>query len=293
MAAELSLSVDLDGIHHHLQGYGIAAAPGRESPIYRLALPRFLELFARVGAPAVFFSIAEDAAAHAAALREAIARGHEVGSHSLTHALPFGTLPGAVLEREVRESRERLEQATGARVVGFRTPGWDVAPRVLSAVERAGYAYDSSVFPSPAQLAAQLSMAWRLGSSGGVRPLAALRFAAAPRLPHRRGGIWEVPVAVSRWLRVPYYQTLDFVLGERVFDRLGAALARESGPVHFALHGIDLLEPGEIDRRLHAHPGARLPLARKLERIAQTLSRWTRTHKPVRLADRYGAASAR
>jgi hypothetical protein len=293
MAAEFSLSVDLDGIHHHLQGYGVVAEPARVSPIYSLAVPRFLDLFARVGAPATFFSIVEDAAANAAVLRDAVARGHEVGSHSLTHTLPFGTLPDATLEREVRGSRELLEQATGSRVVGFRTPGWDVSPRVLAAIERAGYAYDSSVFPSPAQLAAQLSMWWRLGRSGGVRPLSALRFAIAPRLPHRRGGIWEVPVAVTRWLRMPYYQTLDFILGERVFDRLGAVLARGATPVQFALHGIDMLEPDEIDPRLHAHPGARIPLARKTERIVETLSRWLRTHKPVRLADRYGPESAR
>ncbi len=292
MAAELSLSVDLDGIHHHLQGYGVQAERAQVSPIYTLAVPRFLDLFARVGAPATFFSIVEDADANAPVLRDAVARGHEVGSHSLTHTLPFGTLPDAALEREVRGSRDALEQALGSRVVGFRTPGWDVSPRVLAAIERAGYAYDSSVFPSPAQLAAQLSMWWRLGRSGGVSP-SALRFAFSRRLPHRRGGLWEVPVAVTRWLRLPYYQTLDFILGERVFDRLGAVLARGGDPVQFALHGIDLLEPAEIDPRLHAHPGARLSLAHKTERIVRTLSRWIQTHKPVRLADRYGTGSAR
>jgi hypothetical protein len=292
VAAELSLSVDLDGIHHHLQGYGVVAEAARVSPIYSLAVPRFLELFARVGAPATFFSIVEDAAANAAVLRDAVARGHEVGSHSLTHTLPFGTLPDATLEREVRGSRELLEQATGSRVVGFRTPGWDVSPRVLAAIERAGYAYDSSVFPSPAQLAAQLSMWWRLGRSGGVSA-SALRFAYSRRLPHRRGAIWEVPVTVTRWLRLPYYQTLDFILGEGRFDRLGAWIARAAEPVQFVLHGIDLLDPSEIDPRLHAHPGARIPLARKTARIVETLSRWLSTHKPVRLADRYGPGSTR
>jgi hypothetical protein len=292
VSPELSVSVDLDGIHHHLRGYGIPAERSAPFPIWERAVPRFLELFARLGLRATFFVIAEDARDQAAALRGMARAGHEIGSHSLTHALPFAGLAPAALEREVRGSREALEAALGAPVRGFRAPGWSVSHAVIAAVEKAGYAYDSSIFPSPAYVAALLSMRRRLGGAVKVDLADSLRFAFSRRGPYRLGGLWEIPVTVTRWLRIPYYNTLDAVLGARVFDRLGASFARRGEPVHFALHGVDLLEHAEIDPRLHGHPGAARDAASKAARAEETLARLLRTHRPVVLGERYGAGAA-
>jgi len=292
LAPELSVSVDVDGIHHHLRGYGVAAERGGPSPIWERAVPRFVELFGRLGLRATFFVIAEDARDQAAALRALARDGHEIGSHSHTHALPFATLGAAALEREVRGSREALEAALGAPVRGFRAPGWSVSREVLAAVEKAGYAYDSSIFPSPAYVAALLSMRRRLGGAVKLDLADSLRFAFSRRGPYRLGGLWEIPVTVTRWLRIPYYNTLDAVLGPRVFDRLGASFARRGEPVHFALHGVDLLDAAEIDPRLREHPGAARDAASKAARVEQTLGRLLRSHRPVVLGERYGAGTA-
>ncbi|HKC50544.1 MAG TPA: polysaccharide deacetylase family protein [Myxococcota bacterium] len=72
-------------------------------------------------------------------LRALHAAGHEIGSHSHSHPL----LPDCndqELERELAQSKLEIERAIGAPVSSFCYPNGDSNPRVLAAVEKAGYA---------------------------------------------------------------------------------------------------------------------------------------------------------
>lgn len=72
-------------------------------------------------------------------LRAIAARGHEVGSHSMTHQL-LPQLDDAALAYEVAESRRILEAKLGNRVETFCYPNGDADARVVQAVKDAGYA---------------------------------------------------------------------------------------------------------------------------------------------------------
>jgi peptidoglycan/xylan/chitin deacetylase (PgdA/CDA1 family) len=71
-------------------------------------------------------------------LRGLVARGHEVGSHSMTHQL-LPQLDDATLAYEVGESRRVLEEKLGCRVETFCYPNGDADARVVRAVKDAGY----------------------------------------------------------------------------------------------------------------------------------------------------------
>jgi peptidoglycan/xylan/chitin deacetylase (PgdA/CDA1 family) len=66
------------------------------------------------------------------------ADGHEIGSHSLTHAL-LPQCDAADLEREVAGSRRLLEERLGLDVVSFCYPNGDFDERTVDAVAKAGY----------------------------------------------------------------------------------------------------------------------------------------------------------
>jgi len=110
---------------------------GKQSDL-RLAVPILRE----AGAEATFFIIpgwldTRNILA-ASQVRELVACGMEVGSHSLTH--PFMTeLDDAALEREATASRLFLEDLLGSSVVSFSYPYGDVNARVRRAMTRAGY----------------------------------------------------------------------------------------------------------------------------------------------------------
>ena len=64
--------------------------------------------------------------------------GHEIGSHSLTHAL-LPQCDDDALTREVSESRRLLEDRLGLDVVSFCYPNGDCDARTADAVAAAGY----------------------------------------------------------------------------------------------------------------------------------------------------------
>jgi peptidoglycan/xylan/chitin deacetylase (PgdA/CDA1 family) len=72
-------------------------------------------------------------------LRAIVARGHEVGSHSMTHQL-LPQLDDEALRYEIAESRRVLEANLGCKVETFCYPNGDADERVLQAVKDAGYA---------------------------------------------------------------------------------------------------------------------------------------------------------
>ncbi len=270
------VSIDVDPIDTHLAGYGIEAPPCDHS--YRTAVPRFLDLFDRLGIRATLFVVARDAEAQADLWREAQRRGHEIASHSVTHPIPFASLPSDVLARELTESRRRLENCIGRPVLGFRAPGWDVGRPTLTAIAAAGYRYDASVLPTPALLA---GAAVRFVLSGGrKRPHGvgrSLRAAFSRRWPHRierADGLHEFPVAVSRFLRLPFTHTLWYVAPRSVCVRTYEALRRSSVPLSYMLHATDLLDLKRdgIDPRMGRHPGMALSLEQKTALLEERLS---------------------
>lgn len=276
------LSCDLDTVDRHLQGYGFEDLPPCDL-IYRTAVPRVLDLAAEIGVRCVLFTVARDAASERVLLRAAVARGHEIASHSLTHPQPFSTLGDAALEAELQTSRLRLAEATETEIVGFRAPGWDIDARVLAAVRAAGYRYDASVFPSPALVAIRLAARRRSTRVRTIFSVDLARHAFAPARPSHSAGLTEFPIAVTRWLRLPLYHTAAYFVPRWVFRRALGALLRSDRPVCYEFHAADLLdlERDGVDARMARHPGMREPLGRKRAMLGESLGAIARARRVV------------
>jgi peptidoglycan/xylan/chitin deacetylase (PgdA/CDA1 family) len=74
----------------------------------------------------------------AAQVRDWLAAGHEIGSHSLTH--PWLTrLPVPAAREEIAASRKQLEDLFGVPIAHFCYPYGDWNEKVRNLVEAAGY----------------------------------------------------------------------------------------------------------------------------------------------------------
>ena len=285
-------SCDLDTVDRHLQGYGIDDLPACDR-IYRTAVPRLLELLDELGVRGVFFFIARDAEREAPLLRQMVAAGHEVASHSMTHPQPFRTLADDALADEVAGSRARLSAASGVEVIGFRAPAWDVDERVLARIAAAGYRYDASVFPTPVLIASRLAAYRRSANKGSIFSMDLVGHAFAPAVPHHANaatntlagarGLVEFPISVTRWLRLPVYHTFQYFVPPRLFARGVRSLLRSGRPVCYEFHAADLLDLAEddVDPRMDRHPGMRLPLERKRALLRDTLATIARERRVV------------
>jgi peptidoglycan-N-acetylglucosamine deacetylase len=278
-----AVSVDIDEIHHYFAIHGLGAPRGA-APAYDVGLPRLGAFAEAEGFPVTLFAVGEDLGREASAsvIRALAGRGHAVESHSFGHRYDLTRLAKGAIAREVEEGAAAIARVTGRRPAGFRAPGYTVSDVLFDVLEDAGVAFDSSVFPCPpyylAKAAAMAGMRLRGRASRSI--LDTPRVLAAPVRPYRPGRPWhrrggrrfvELPVQVTRWVRLPFFgQSLGLAgpAGARWLARLcvGEPL------VNLELHAIDFIDAAEGLADLVPHqPELRVPVARRLDAIAAAL----------------------
>jgi len=110
---------------------------------------KVMQLLDDAACQATFFTLGWVAEHYPELIREIAARGHEVACHSNKHRRVFEMTP-AEFREDTRVAKSRLEQASGAAVIGYRAPSFSVTENSLWAFEvlaELGFRYDSSIFP--------------------------------------------------------------------------------------------------------------------------------------------------
>jgi polysaccharide deacetylase family protein (PEP-CTERM system associated) len=189
---------------------------------------RLLELYARAGVRATFFTLGWVAERHPALVRRIVAGGHELASHGYGHEL-VGALTPDAFRADIRRARAVLEDAGGVAVTGYRAPTFSIGARTpwaYALLAEAGYRYSSSLYPVRHDL---------YGTPD------------APRVPHRvaAGRLWEIPMTTLRLCgrNLPaagggYFRLLPYPLFRIMLARFQAAERR--GAVFY-------MHPWEID----------------------------------------------
>lgn len=110
----------------------------------RAAVPKIMRLLGSHAIPATFFMPAVSALLHPDEVRGYADAGHEVALHGWIHER--NTLLSGPAERELSfRAADTLEQLTGVRPVGIRTPSWDFSADTLQVIRELGLRYDSSL----------------------------------------------------------------------------------------------------------------------------------------------------
>ncbi|MEJ0020313.1 MAG: polysaccharide deacetylase [Acetobacteraceae bacterium] len=110
----------------------------------RVGVPRILALLAKYGVHASFYVPAVTALLHPEEQREVVGAGHEIGIHGWIHEL--NSILSLADERDLMvRSLDTLEQITGVRPTGLRTPSADFSDNTLYLLQELGLAYDSSL----------------------------------------------------------------------------------------------------------------------------------------------------
>ncbi|MFN0207474.1 MAG: polysaccharide deacetylase family protein [Planctomycetota bacterium] len=273
-----TISVDVDPLDLHLQGYGVRGT-GRDLKVYDVAIPRLLEIFSHAGIRATFFFVASDIPGEpsaVAAVKRVAANGHEIASHSLTHSIPFRKLPTGELRRELALSKARLEEVAGCAVAGFRAPNWDMSRREIPLLAELGYKYDASAYPSLFLCAARLFVS--IGG-GGLQTFTKLKFwpdwwERSPFVIQTANGkIVEFPIATHGFIRFPIYHTTLSKVAREKAARWIAGCAQSTTHFSYAMHAIDVLTRGEVEfTQLQKHPTVRETRAEQVAVIHENLA---------------------
>jgi hypothetical protein len=273
-----SVSVDLDEIHHYSAIHGLA--PGESGTlVYDVAIDRLRGLADAGRLPLTLFAIGRDLERGASRdrLRAAALDGHEIANHSLDHRYDLVRLGRQEIRRQIDEGAGVIESACGARPIGFRAPGYTITDEVFDVLAELDVAYDASVFPCPAYWAAKataiglISLRGRTSRSIVDTP----NVLRAPTRPYRAGspywksgaGVLEIPVQVTRGLRLPFIGTSVAMAGPSRARWLARMCVGEP-LVNLELHGIDVLDASDGLEALRPHqPDVKIATERKTAAI--------------------------
>lgn len=200
---------------------------------------RVLELFARHGVHATFFTLGWVAERYPRLIRDISDAGHEIASHGFGHER-LATLSRDEFREGVVRTKHLLENITGTAVHGYRAPSYSIGPATLWAHQElrdAGYRYSSSVVPIHHDL---------------------YGMPEAPRFAFyaERSGLLEIPVTTVRFMRRNwpcggggFFRLLPYALFQRGLRRVNR---------HDGRAGVFYFHPWEIDPGQPRVPGVTL-----------------------------------
>ena len=115
--------------------------------VAKVGIPRLLEIYTKWGFNCTFFVTADYAKAFPDSVREISKCGHEVGSHGASHGHDdaFDRMSYNDQVKNLKGSKQILEDITGKEVVSFRAPALRVNTNTPKALIEAGFKIDSSV----------------------------------------------------------------------------------------------------------------------------------------------------
>lgn len=267
-----AVSVDLDGIGEYRGLHGLPRRDRGAHAVTDVAVSRLLAFMGELRVPVTLFAIGRDLARErsAEALRSAAQLGARIENHSYAHRYDLSRASPAVIDLEIARASDAIARVTDRRPTGFRAPGYVLSDGLLDGVARAGLAFDASSLPCPAYYLAKLVAMAAIAARGRQtraildRPMSQI----GPRQPHDRRGVLEIPMAVTRRLRLPVIGTSISLFGSRlVRGCIGDPV------ISLEFHGIDFLDAGDGLADLASHQwDLRRPLVSKLARFADAIA---------------------
>jgi polysaccharide deacetylase family protein (PEP-CTERM system associated) len=110
---------------------------------------KVLALFEGAGVKSTFFTLGWVAERYPALMRRIVEGGHEIASHGWDHQRVF-TMGPEQFRADLARARATIEDASGAKVTGYRAPSFSIdarTPWAHAVLAEEGYAYSSSVAP--------------------------------------------------------------------------------------------------------------------------------------------------
>jgi len=216
-------------------------------------MPRLLDLYEKHRVKATFFYTGYIAKLHPEVVKMAFERGHEIGSHGLTHKSEkaFDVLSYKEQIEHLRQSKDIIENITGSEIISFRAPAARVNNNIVMALQETGFKIDSSVSSQ------RLDMFMSFGA------LKKLNWLTAPRSPYftdpenvfkkGNGSVLEIPISAFIFPYIGTFMRISPALNRFTRNLLYLETKVNNRPFNFLTHPNEFideeLEGGKLQRR--------------------------------------------
>ncbi|HNW81535.1 MAG TPA: polysaccharide deacetylase family protein [bacterium] len=283
-----SFNIDVDPLICYYSIHGLDHMPIPDDPIYLSGIRKFLDLLDTTGIKGTFFITAygfNDK--NIPVLKEIVSRGHEIGNHSFSHDYRLTLMTAGEIESEVIKNHQFIKEKTGYDCKGFRSPGYNSSPDIIAALKKAGYSYDSSLFPSMLYYCAKWILIKLKSLKGHISRSVIYSFSDAfgnykPEfIDHdvkdavSSGDFTEIPItALIPPLGIPLIGTSIIAFPSCILD-LMLKISRSRSFINIEAHGIDLCDRSEssaFEPLIGIQPDLKYSFERKLERFEKVVN---------------------
>lgn len=293
----MSFHVDIDSPRKLLEFYGIRGVEYPASGLdyfYTIAMRRALRLFEHNNIYATFFCVGDELENSISAremIKEAFLSGHEIANHTYSHPYGLTQLKDTEIIFQIEKCSSNIENVTGVKPVGFRSPGYDINNNVIRILENLGYKYDTSGSWSVLNV---LAKAWhKIRSkdknipSGFGASSSALH--AYPYFPSYYNWldetgcrkIIEVPLPRTRIFNLPFYSNFHLMMPS--FYAKFAINQMDQDYFIYLFHLIEFVDLNDnIPGELHIHPNLKIGLSKKLNLIDSIIKCITRKYSVIK-----------
>lgn len=251
-----AISSDIDTLNSIYKGQGCHRAAGYTYAELHMGLENFSRFLEPYGIRATLFMVGQDflREKNHSYIKAVVNEGHEIANHTFSHSQGFRLLSPEQKELEIEKMETLCAKVTGQKPIGFRSPGWNISDDALPILQRRGYLYDSSLFPTSLMPLLKY-LHWRTMHSrqGGDRTtMGQWQYMFAMANPYRtsktslarRGteGIVEFPITVTPIIRLPFFATFLLATGLDLFKLSYQALKAWKRPIQFQFHLSDFVD---------------------------------------------------
>ena len=149
------ISLNLDSI-----GHAIGKSPLKNDPTFDVVFERIENIIDKYDIKMSIFVIGKDLEnkENLNYVSEWYKKGHEIGNHTYTHPINFGSLSKERIFQEIKKTDDLIFMATKEKSIGFIAPNWSTSRNVLTTLNKLNYKYDHSLFSSPILLLGLLKL---------------------------------------------------------------------------------------------------------------------------------------
>lgn len=205
-------------------------------------MPRLLDLYEKHNVKATFFYTGYIARLFPQVVKMAFERGHEIGSHGLTHKVEqaFDILKYDEQVSHLKTSKQILEDIIGEEIISFRAPAARVSENIAKALTESGYKIDSSVSSQ------RMDMFMSFGS------LKKMNWLFTPRLPYftspdnifkkGEGPVLEIPISALIFPYIGTFMRIAPALNRLTRNALYAETKLNNRPFVFLTHPNEFID---------------------------------------------------
>lgn len=308
MKRTASISIDMDTLASIYKGQGCTRPGGYTYIEFRTGVKNLLHFFERMGIRTTLFMVGDDFLfeKNHSAIKEIARQNHEIANHSMHHPQGFRWLSNIEKERELDDMNTICKDITGTTPIGFRAPGWNVDDETIPILQKLGFKYESSVFPTSFMPVLKLShwLSMSKQSRENRTTMGQIGYMFAPMQPYRvsshalgkRGdqSLIEFPLSVSPVLRIPFFATFLLFTGVCFYRSLYKRIRSAGLPIHFQMHLSDFVDyslPELNDQMPNTSHGTYIPqalttpLTKKMEIFSEMVTLIAKDYTFITLAE--------